>query len=113
MHINCRSIYNKIHETDRLAEMTKATNIIAVTETWLDQNITNITRIADFNFEHISRTFELRGGGVDLLIHHIINYELIDLKSNYTTFESISAKIELENKKKLIVTCIYRPQILL
>ena len=54
MHLNCRSMFNKINEIESLALTSKAT-IVALTETWLDQDIAKLVKINNFNFEHISR----------------------------------------------------------
>lgn len=108
LHCNCRSIYNKTNEINLLATTVKA-NIIAVTETWIENEIAEITHIDGYKFEHKSRAANTKGGGVGFFIENNIIYEHIDPSSiEITTFEYLVLKINCLNSK-LILICIYRP----
>lgn len=67
VHINCRSMGNKLNEIKAIANLLKA-NIIAVSETWMSQEIASITSMEAYNFEHKARINNQKGGGVGIFI---------------------------------------------
>lgn len=109
MHINCRSLYNKINELKLLTKKFKA-NIIALTETWLEAELANIISIPEYTLVHKARNKATRGGGVGFMIKNDLNFEEIEIHSpEITTFEYIAIKIQPSKHKNIILLCIYRP----
>lgn len=46
MHLNCRGLYNKTNEIKLLTNMFKL-NVLAMTETWLEEEIVNLISIPE------------------------------------------------------------------
>ena len=85
-------------------------DIVILCKTWLTPFSPGV-QVPGYDFCHKDRVSK-RGGGVALLIANNIRYKLLNNnKPNITnpTFEHLSAKIELKNNQKLIVSSIYRP----
>jgi len=109
LHINCRSLLHKTTEIQDLLEKTRPT-IVALTETWLDDNLSDCIQIPGYNFVGKARD-KGRGGGVAFLIENNCNYlvyNLDDKETKYESFESLLIKIELKNCTT-IIGVIYRP----
>ena len=75
LHINCRSLTNKIHDINILNNRIKA-KIIAVTETWLNDSNCDSICIPGYSFIATSRS-EKTGGGVGFFIHQDIVFSSI------------------------------------
>lgn len=109
MHINCRSLYNKINEIKLLTNMFKL-NVLAMTETWLEEEIANLILIPEYTLIHKSRNSSKRGGGVGFLVSNEINYQTIDLEiPEISTFEFQVIKILTAKSQHIFLICIYRP----
>ena len=65
LHVNCRSISSKIYDLSLLIFNSKA-HILAVTETWLQDNNSDSVSIPGYNFVCKNRDGK-RGGGVGFL----------------------------------------------
>ena len=81
--------------------------LIALTETWINEDNANIFSLDDYNFCHTNRTNK-KGGGVALYINNRIQYQIIDnLSINIDNcLECITVKLLL--KQNVIVSSIYR-----
>ena len=109
LHINCRSLLHKTTEIQELLEKTRPT-IAALTETWLDDNLSDCIQIPGYNFIGKARE-KGRGGGVAFLIENNCNYVIYgpdDKERKNETFESLLIKVELKNCNT-IIGVIYRP----
>jgi hypothetical protein len=106
IHTNIRSIPKNIASFDQyLSLLSIRFNVIAITETWLNENTASL-----YNIEHYSTISNhrktKRGGGVALYIHDTLNYKLRpDLTKSDSFIESLF--IELNDKK--VIGVIYRP----
>lgn len=110
LHANCRSLPKNF---DALCSTIDCIDVpftaIAVTETWLKQHNDNIFAIPGYVFESSSRLLKA-GGGVGLYICDQLKYRHIpDLTFVTETLECIFVEILVENRKNLIIGCIYRP----
>lgn len=106
IHINARSLLNKLSELSIMASSSKSA-IIAVSETWFDPSMTSAeTSIDGYNLERRDRN--RHGGGVCLYIRDDLTYNLRpDLCK--PSQESIWVDILLQKTKPITVGCVYRP----
>lgn len=111
MHINCRSLHNKVNSIKLLTEITKI-NLIALTETWMEDDLTHLVSIPGFTIEHKSKSRgnHLKGGGVGFLIENELKYEVLDLSMpSVTTFEYLAIKMLFDKIKNITFISLYRP----
>ena len=85
LYLNCRSLVNKVHEIQILAEVIE-TDVILLTETWAHPEINDQElKIANFNIvarEDRKDTQKGRGGGVVIYVNSRLNLEVIKEISN-------------------------------
>lgn len=67
MHLNCCIIYNKMDKISLIISEIMI-KILAVTETWLQQEVADLITVQAFNFKHKPRPNAIRGGGVGFLL---------------------------------------------
>lgn len=79
-------------------------HLIAITETWLNEDITN-DEVFPSSYSVIRKDRATRGGGVALLIKGSIKYEQLPLLDDH---ESVWCKIFLD-EIAVIIGVIYRP----
>ncbi len=109
IHINIISLSKNIDKLINLiAELPFDPDIIALTETKLNQNSSiNLVQLDNYNFENINSLTSW--GGVGLYIKKDYNYEI---KQNFDFFnekyESLCIKLTSSKKEKIIVGVIYR-----
>ena len=109
LHINCRSILNKLHDINLITQSVKP-NVLGVTETWLQEAQTGLISLPDYNF--VSKCRDGRGGGVGLFIDSEIQFSMIDCdlsKLCITSFEFLFIKIHQKKSTDLVIGVIYRP----
>lgn len=70
MHINCRSIMNKIPDI-KIVLSQLSNDVLAVTETWLDDLSADTIRMPCYRFVHKCREND-RGGSVGCFVKHTI-----------------------------------------
>ena len=109
LHINCRSIINKLQDIQMLIGQCDA-NIIALTETWLNVGNENSVSIKGYNF--VSKCSVVsRGGGVGFFVSDNISFKIIDLVSLniiVTYFEILLLKIVQRRSSDFYVAVVYR-----
>ena len=109
-HLNCRSMWNKQSDIHLLLVQAKI-DILALTETWLEQELEAYVNIPGYTFVHKARR-QGGGGGVGFLIKSVYKFEIIEdrgFDSRQGTFESIFITIPQEKSRDLIIGSIYRP----
>ena len=85
-------------------------DIIRVTETWLNDNISNNEIIpTGYNIIRKDRSSGKRGGGVLIALRNNINYNLVSLGAWSNELEIAAVEIELINTKKTLICALYRP----
>lgn len=109
IHINCRSVIYKIPEISDIINKTHP-DIIALTETWLEENLLDTIHIPEYKFVGKARESG-RGGGIAFFISNQLNFEIYvpfndDL--DLATFEHLFLKIKLKCSE-LMIGVIYRP----
>jgi exonuclease III len=110
MHINCRSIAAKLLSIENLL-IQLSVDILAVTETWLDETNAKATHIQGYNFEFQCRK-EGRGGGVGFFIKKQINYDRNDALTealSHHTYESLFLRFPQTNGSYFTTGVLYRP----
>ena len=108
IHINCRSLYANFEKLKILVDNLEFVfDVIALTETWINEDNANIFSLDGYNFCHTNKTNK-KGGGVALYINNRIQYQIIDnLSINIDNcLECITVKLLL--KQNVIVSSIYR-----
>ena len=106
IHVNIRSLRNKITELSIIANKTGA-SIVAVSETWLDSTFTDTEiTLPGYNVQRKDRN--ALGGGVCLYVKDNLAYnQRQDLESD--DIESTWIELYLRKTKPIIVGCVYRP----
>ena len=108
LHINCRSILSKLTEIRELATDLQVA-ILALSETWLNNETNQFVNIPGYVFVSNNRKGE-PGGGVGLLIRNDLKFQLYNplCSTEPSTFESLFIRLKLKNSS-LIIGVIYRP----
>ena len=106
LHLNVRSLRRKKEQVSQLAHSTDA-SIIALSETWLDQSVTdNEISIDGYNITRNDRAST--GGGVCIYIKNNISYNRrTDLEKE--DLEGVWIDICLKKTKPILICCLYRP----
>ena len=110
LHVNCRSMKNKLDDLTILLRQSRA-RILAVTETWLDENSSKGIEIPGFHFVFQNRDMK-RGGGVGFFIDERIKYSTLDASlwnTSVTSFELLLISMECQKTGNFLVGVIYRP----
>src|SRR6218665_2887309 len=108
-HINCRSLNSKLPEISLLLSQINI-SVLALTETWLNDNLASTVNIPGYSFIHCSRLNGIRGG-VGFFIRSDIEFcELIGIPGyKLNAFESIFIKLPQKTSSDIILGSIYRP----
>ena len=108
LHMNCRSLNANFSSIEYLTkELNNAFDILAVTETWLNESNSDIFQMCGLEFCHQPRKGR-RGGVVGILIKQGIKYKVIEKLTTAieNIFECIS--VELSLNRKVTVSCVHR-----
>ena len=106
IHINSRSVIHKIEEIKILSYKVKAA-VICVTETWLDESVTN-SEIEIKGYQVIRKDRNRSGGGVCMYINTNLAFnQRNDLETD--ELEALWCEILLPKTKPIVVGCCYRP----
>ena len=113
LHINARSIFNKMNTLELLCEQFKYFfNLIIVTESWLTDDTAKLINLNNYNFVYKNRAERL-GGGVGIFVKHGLEFTVIDDDG----FEGIGIdticinirSTHLHNRFEIRIIAIYRP----
>ncbi|KAJ8046701.1 RNA-directed DNA polymerase from mobile element jockey [Holothuria leucospilota] len=106
IHLNVRSLIPKLSELKLLAVRTKAT-IIALSETWLDDSVTN-AEISIEGYSVLRRDRNRNDGGVCLYVSNKVAFNSrLDLNCDQT--EAVWVDLLLPKSKPITVCSGYRP----
>ena len=106
IHLNARSLVNKIPELKIIAQKTRAA-VIGISETWFDDTITD-AEIAISGYSVLRHDRNREGGGVCAYIRNDIAFNpRQELQNNYT--ETIWFDLLLPKSKPIVVGVCYRP----
>ena len=106
IHLNVRSLLPKISELRIIANKTSAA-VIALTETWIDNSVTN-SEISIDGYTVLRKDRNRHGGGVCLYIKNNIAFNQRD-DLNKDNIETLFVDILLPRYKPIIVGVCYRP----
>lgn len=104
MHINVRSIRNKVDEIDNLmASIENKFDVVCFTETWLSQT-DHIPFFDGYRSQHLTRINQ-RGGGVSMYIKEKMRFNIME------EFSVINEDVEClaVHLEKATASVIYRP----
>lgn len=110
IHFNSRSLHaNFQYIKDYLIQLNVNFDVIAISETWLTNNVIQDFQLENYQMYSMNRTNK-KGGGVALYLNDKLKCRLID---NMTTaidgvMECVTVEIEMESNKNSILSCIYR-----
>lgn len=107
LHVNSRSIINKLDDLCTLMTETKTKwHIISVSETWLSENIENVYNLSGYNACFCSRKSGA-GGGSALYIYDKLHQKQLGIPP-FTTAEAVCSEIHITTNKKIAICQIYR-----
>lgn len=109
IHINIRSLHKNFDSLKSfLICLPKTPDIIALTETWLQEHTKHLYSIEGYDSYHLVRT-NREHGGISIFTKCELKADIITQYSFINdNIEIFSAKIELDNSK-LVISVIYRP----
>ena len=112
IHFNVRSLSANFSSlSDYLNTLGFHFDIIALSETWLNMNSnSNLYSLPGYDFCHVDRC-DKRGGGVAFYIKNSLKYNLVGEMCTTIddVIECITIELFLSNKKRVIISCLYRP----
>ena len=110
LHLNVRSLYNKMNQFSVfLTETTIQFSIIGITETWLDDISSSLISLPNYSFLFDNRK-NRTGGGVGLFISNSLNFILRkDLCPDNPNFDWMAVEILSNFSANILVFVVYRP----
>ena len=109
MHVNCRSIASKLSDLHLLV-MQVPVKYLILTETWLNEDNSNVLSIPGYRCVSRSRGNRI-GGGVAILIKEDIIFHVLDLQMlpAHASYEGIFVNVPQRKGRDLVLGAIYRP----
>ena len=110
IHINIRSLHKNFDSLKSfLTCLPKPPDVIAVTETWLQEHTKHLYSIEHYTPIHLVRT-DREHGGITIYTKDVINVEVLNQFAFINrNIEICSVRLKIENTD-YIITVIYRPQ---
>jgi len=107
MHVNCRSVVNKVTELESLLfSLNNKPDICFFSETWLSNNVL-APHFANYSGHHMVR--EGRGGGVSIYVQNCFDCQEMPCCTNKSTFECVGTVVKVHESLSVLLICIYRP----
>jgi hypothetical protein len=107
MHVNCRSIVNKVTELESLLfSLNNKPDICFFSETWLSNNAL-APHFANYSGHHMVR--EGRGGGVSIYVQNCFDCHEMPCCTTKSTFECVGTVVKVNESLSVLSICIYRP----
>jgi hypothetical protein len=106
IHLNVRSLRNKLSELQLIANQAKVA-VISVTESWFDESIAN-TEVSIPGYSIIRKDRNCCGGGVCMYIRDDLVFAFVQLDSTHNTNEIVCVELLLPKSKPIIVGTCYR-----
>uniref|UniRef100_A0A3B5QVU5 Reverse transcriptase domain-containing protein n=1 Tax=Xiphophorus maculatus TaxID=8083 RepID=A0A3B5QVU5_XIPMA len=110
IHLNSRSMNSNFSKiTDYLKRLNGQFSIIAVSETWLNEENKNNFQINGYELHYVNRSSK-RGGGVALFADSEIRCKIKDTMSTTVegVMEMITIEVLSEKSRNIVVSCVYR-----
>ena len=109
IHFNARSLCSKFSDFELLVnDFNKKFDIIAVSETWFDEETPLFLYNLDgYSLHHASRK-DKKGGGVALYASNHLICKQVKISSYENMYESIFIELTIDKNVHVLVSCIYR-----
>ena len=107
LHLNIRSLQNKVHEIENLISLLKFPRVFALSETWLKSNNVLIS-ISNYSFISSHRICGA-GGGVAMYIHKDVHYNVVDKSCNHNDLHKIDYILTELVQYNIFLCCMYCP----
>ena len=112
VHFNYRSMTSNLKDKlkDSVIGLDFKFDVIAISETWLNENDTNLSYSMDGYISFQCSRLNKTGGGVALYINETLqpNYLPNKSKCNDNCAEIVTVEVTLATGKKVLVSCVYR-----
>src|SRR5688572_1861759 len=111
MHINSRSMASKTSIIACLLNQLSI-DILAITETWLEESTTDSTQITGYSLIHKVRSTGRGGGGVGFAIKNHIKYSEMEIPTNcrsHLTYEALLLRFPQADGSYFVIGVVYRP----
>ena len=109
IHFNARSLNANFHSIIHTLQTLNITfDIIAISETWTESNVTTEYDLPHYQVFHKARHYK-KGGGVALYVNDRIDCTLIESKLVVVEnmFECVTVELNRRKMKNVIVSCMY------
>ena len=107
IHLNARSQLKKVPELKLIANKTKAA-VISVTETWLDDSVTN-SEVQIEGYTVIRKDRNRNGGGVCSYIRDDLAFTPLPIQNTTDDYEVLFVELLLPKTKPIVIGTCYRP----
>uniref|UniRef100_A0A669C5X4 Reverse transcriptase domain-containing protein n=1 Tax=Oreochromis niloticus TaxID=8128 RepID=A0A669C5X4_ORENI len=109
IHFNSRSLYKNFSKITECLSKLKKFNIIAISETWLDNEKVSEMGLEGYELFTMNRVNK-KGGGVALYVDKVLKCSLIECMSSTIddVLECVTIEIHVEKASNIIISCIYR-----
>ena len=108
IHLNIRSLETNFIQLEALLSIIPPPDIIALSETWLNNDNKEINKIDGYCYHHIVRQGKIRGG-VGLYIKNSFNFEVLNQFSYVSNEIEICTVVLNINLKSYTIAVVYRP----
>lgn len=109
IHFNSRSLYRNFSKIKDYLSNFDRFNVIAVSETWLDNVKVHDVELEGYELFTINR-INKKGGGVALYVDTALRCSMVNCMSNTieNILECLTIEIDVEKSKNITISCVYR-----
>ena len=109
LHINTRSLQNKLEQISALlCSLTRAPDIICVSETWLQESSFEFCNINGYHSYHVFRRNRCHGGVSVFVSNHLNSNQVTNLSFIHDDIELNTVEV-IDNRFSYTVCAVYRP----
>lgn len=107
IHFSSRSLYKNFSKVTECLSKLKKFNIIAISETWLDNEKVSEMGLEGYELFTMNRVNK-KGGGVALYVDKVLKCSLIECMSSIIddVMECVTIEIHVEKASNIIISCI-------
>lgn len=107
LHLNVRSLQNKVNEIEALLTMLSYPKALMLTETWLraDGYLVSVHGYSFVSSPRVSGP----GGGVGIYLHDTVHYQIISKSSNHNFTNNIDYILITLSQFNVAICCMYCP----
>ena len=110
VHFNSRSLYSNFSNIKTYLSKFKKFNIIAISETWLDNKKGYDVELEGYELFTTNRDATKGGGGVAVYVDTALRCRIVKNMSDtiYNFIEYLTIEIIVEKSKNIMISCVYR-----